>query len=198
MLLIVYSCSFLYNQRLCKYTEIWFMVTVYCVQQNVIYYCAILVCMVTSTIIHVLLKISICLYKSLMVINIKVNQLFWYLTAFQKGIALLSLVQVLKIHMRVFHNSITSKWTVQICYSWFWWVFRGNRISGAHSRFIHYPFPVMKAIKTNSGINGVISNIVSSLQHVCTISILLGEIEYMERQNVYDKPKKKQLSKDVF
>jgi len=53
----------------------------------------------------------------------------------------------------------------------------------------------MKAIKTNSGTNGVISNMVPSLQHVYTVSILLGKTEYVARQNVYDKSEKKQSSK---
>ncbi|CAF4315011.1 unnamed protein product, partial [Rotaria sp. Silwood2] len=65
-------------------------------------------------------------------------------------------------------------------------------VSGAHNRFTHYPCPVMKAIKTNSGTSGVISNMVPSLQHVYTVSFLLGKIEYIARQNVYDKWGKKE------
>ncbi|CAF1359232.1 unnamed protein product [Adineta steineri] len=53
----------------------------------------------------------------------------------------------------------------------------------------------MKAIKTNSGTNGVVSNMVPSLQHVYTVSFLLGKVEYVARQNVYDKSKKKKSSK---
>jgi hypothetical protein len=56
----------------------------------------------------------------------------------------------------------------------------------------------MKAIKTNSGSRGVISNMVPSLQHVYTVSILLGKVEYVARQNVYDKSERKQISKRVF
>ena len=53
----------------------------------------------------------------------------------------------------------------------------------------------MKAIKTNSGSTGVISNMVPSLQHVYTVSILLGKVEYVARQNVYDKSELKQIRK---
>ena len=53
----------------------------------------------------------------------------------------------------------------------------------------------MKAIKTNSGSTGVISNMVPSLQHVYTVSILLGKVEYVARQNVYDKSELKQIGK---
>lgn len=52
----------------------------------------------------------------------------------------------------------------------------------------------MKAIKTNSGSTGVISNMVPSLQHVYTVSLLLGKVEYVPRQNVYDKSERKQIS----
>ena len=53
----------------------------------------------------------------------------------------------------------------------------------------------MKAIKTNSGSTGVISNMVPSLQHVYIVSILLGKVEYVARQNIYDKSEQKQISK---
>jgi hypothetical protein len=56
----------------------------------------------------------------------------------------------------------------------------------------------MKAIKTNSGNSGVISNMVPSLQHVYTVSFLLGKVEYTPRQNVYDKCEKKESSKSRF
>ncbi|CAF1406314.1 unnamed protein product [Rotaria sordida] len=72
--------------------------------------------------------------------------------------------------------------------------YEGNGISGAHNRFTHYPCPIMKAIKTNSGSTGVISNMVPSLQHVYTVSILLGKVEYVARQNVYDKSERKQIN----
>ncbi|UJR34580.1 hypothetical protein I4U23_027356 [Adineta vaga] len=70
--------------------------------------------------------------------------------------------------------------------------YEGNGVSGAHNRFTHYPCPVMKAIKTNSGTSGVVSNMVPSLQHVYTVSFLLDKVEYIPRQNVYDKSEKKQ------
>ncbi|UJR18400.1 hypothetical protein I4U23_005304 [Adineta vaga] len=70
--------------------------------------------------------------------------------------------------------------------------YEANGVSGAHNRFTHYPCPVMKAIKTNSGTSGVISNMVPSLQHIYTTSFLLGKIEYIARQNVYDKYEKKE------
>ncbi|CAF1387240.1 unnamed protein product, partial [Adineta steineri] len=73
--------------------------------------------------------------------------------------------------------------------------YEANGISGAHNRFTHYSCPVMKAIKTNSGTNGVVSNMVPSLQHVYTVSFLLGKVEYVARQNVYDKSQKKKSSK---
>ena len=55
----------------------------------------------------------------------------------------------------------------------------------------------MKAIKINSGSTGAISNMVPSLQHLYTVSILLGKVEYVARQNVYDKSQTKQKSKDI-
>ena len=73
-------------------------------------------------------------------------------------------------------------------------MFRGNGISGAHNRFTHYACPVMKAIKTNAGSTGVTSNMVPSLQHVYEVSMLLGRVEYVARQNIHDKPEKKQIS----
>ncbi|CAF3334323.1 unnamed protein product [Rotaria sp. Silwood2] len=72
--------------------------------------------------------------------------------------------------------------------------YEGKGISGAHNRFTHYPCPIMKAIKTNSGSTGVISNMVPSLQHVYTVSILLGKVEYVARQNVYDKSERKHIN----
>ncbi|CAF3915842.1 unnamed protein product [Rotaria sp. Silwood1] len=69
----------------------------------------------------------------------------------------------------------------------------GNGISGAHNRFTHYPCPITKAIKTNSGSTGVISNMVPSLQHVYTVSVLLGKVEYVARKNVYDKSEPKEI-----
>jgi hypothetical protein len=56
----------------------------------------------------------------------------------------------------------------------------------------------MKAIKTNSGSRGAISNIVPSLQHVYTVSILLGKVEYVAQQNVYDKSERKQIVNEYF
>jgi hypothetical protein len=53
----------------------------------------------------------------------------------------------------------------------------------------------MKPIKVNSGLTGVISNMVPSLQHVYTVSMLLGKVEYLARQNVYDKSERRQTSK---
>ena len=73
-------------------------------------------------------------------------------------------------------------------------MFRGNGISGAHNQFTHYACPVMKAIKTNAGSTGVTSNMVPSLQHVYEVSMLLGKVEYVVRQNICDKPEKKQMS----
>ncbi|CAF1418087.1 unnamed protein product [Adineta steineri] len=73
--------------------------------------------------------------------------------------------------------------------------YEGNGISGAHNRFTHYPCPVMKAIKINSGTKGVVSNMVPSLQHIYSVSFLLGKIEYVVRQNVYDTCEKKISSK---
>lgn len=52
----------------------------------------------------------------------------------------------------------------------------------------------MKAIKTNSGSIGIVSNMIPSLQHVYTVSILLEKVEYVARQNEYDKCEKKQIS----
>ena len=52
----------------------------------------------------------------------------------------------------------------------------------------------MKAIKTNAGSTGVTSNMVPSLQHVYEVSMLLGRVEYVARQNIHDKPEKKQIS----
>ncbi|CAM4841639.1 unnamed protein product, partial [Rotaria magnacalcarata] len=72
--------------------------------------------------------------------------------------------------------------------------YEGTGIIGAHNRFTHYACPVMKAIKTNAGSTGVISNMVPSLQHVYIVSILIGQVEYVARQNVYDKSEKKQMS----
>ena len=51
----------------------------------------------------------------------------------------------------------------------------------------------MKAIKTNSGSTGVISNMVPSLQHICAVSILLGKVEYVAGQNVYDGYERKRI-----
>jgi hypothetical protein len=76
--------------------------------------------------------------------------------------------------------------------------FRGNGVSGAHNRFTHYACPVMKAIKTNSGSTGAVSNMIPSLQHVYIVSMLLGKVEYVPRQNVYDKSGRKQISKQFF
>ncbi|CAF3737244.1 unnamed protein product [Rotaria socialis] len=72
--------------------------------------------------------------------------------------------------------------------------YEGNGISGAHNRFTHYPCPVMKAIKTNAGSAGVTSNMVPSLQHVYAVSMMLGKVEYVARQNVYDKSEKKKTN----
>ena len=74
-------------------------------------------------------------------------------------------------------------------------IFRGNGVSGAHNRFTHYACPVMKAIKTNSGSNGLTSNMVPSLQHVYSVSYLLGKVEYVPRHNVYDQCEEKKSSK---
>ncbi|CAM4840767.1 unnamed protein product [Rotaria magnacalcarata] len=76
--------------------------------------------------------------------------------------------------------------------------YEGTGKSGAYNRFTHYACPVMKAIKTNAGSTGFISNMVPSLQHVYLVSILLGQVEYVARQNVYDKTKKKQMSIRLF
>lgn len=97
--------------------------------------------------------------------------------------------------MRVSLSSITSKGNCILN-----WIhplmldFRGNGISGAHNRFTHYACPIMKAIKTNSGSSGTISNMVPSLQHLYTVSILLGRVEYVARQNKYDKAEIKDTS----
>ncbi|CAF2264892.1 unnamed protein product [Rotaria magnacalcarata] len=69
--------------------------------------------------------------------------------------------------------------------------YESNGVSGAHNRFTHYPCPITKAIKTNSGSTGVISNMVPTLQHIYTVSMLLGKVEYVARQNVYDKGERK-------
>lgn len=76
-------------------------------------------------------------------------------------------------------------------------MFRGNGVSGAHNRFTHYACPVMKAIKTNAGSTGVISNMVPSLQHVYAVSMILGKVEYVARQNVYDKSEKEKISNRI-
>lgn len=70
---------------------------------------------------------------------------------------------------------------------------RGNGISGAHNRFTHYPCPITKAIKPNSGSKNVVSNMVPSLQHIYSVSLLLGKVEYVPRQNIYDKPQEKHI-----
>ena len=49
----------------------------------------------------------------------------------------------------------------------------------------------MKAIKTNSGSTGAISNMVPTLQHVYTVSILIGKVEYVPRKNLNDKPEER-------
>ncbi|CAF0998674.1 unnamed protein product [Rotaria sordida] len=72
--------------------------------------------------------------------------------------------------------------------------YESNGINGAHNRFTHYACPIIKAIKTNAGSTGVISNMVPSLQHVYTVSILIGKVEYVARQNIYDKSEKKQMN----
>ena len=64
---------------------------------------------------------------------------------------------------------------------------RGTGISGTHNRFTHYACPIKQAVKTNSGSRGTISNMVPSLQHVYTVSILLGKVEYVARRNAYDR-----------
>lgn len=56
----------------------------------------------------------------------------------------------------------------------------------------------MKAIKTNAGSNGVISNMVPSLQHVYSVSMLIGKVEYVARENEYDKCERKILSKELY
>jgi hypothetical protein len=56
----------------------------------------------------------------------------------------------------------------------------------------------MKAIKTNSGSRGAVSNMVPSLQHVYTTSALLGKVEYVARKNEYDKAEQKKISKRVL
>lgn len=75
---------------------------------------------------------------------------------------------------------------------------RGNGVSGAHNRFTHYPCPIMKAIETNSGSTGVVSNMVPSLQHVYTVSILIGKVEYVPRKNAYDKSEQRQTCEPFF
>jgi hypothetical protein len=52
------------------------MAIVYCVLQSVIRCCLIWVYMVTNTMIHVLRKMLICLFKCLMVLNTKIDQLY--------------------------------------------------------------------------------------------------------------------------
>ncbi|CAF4221656.1 unnamed protein product, partial [Adineta steineri] len=65
---------------------------------------------------------------------------------------------------------------------------------GGHNRFTHYPCSIQKAIKINCGSTGIISNMIPSLQHVYTVSFLLDKVEYIPRQNIYDKPKIKKKS----
>ena len=74
---------------------------------------------------------------------------------------------------------------------------RGNGISGAHNRFTHYPCPVTKAIKIYSGSNGIISNMVPTLQHLYTVSMLIGKVEYVPRRNRYDNAQEKTNSENI-
>ncbi|CAF4021998.1 unnamed protein product, partial [Adineta steineri] len=72
--------------------------------------------------------------------------------------------------------------------------YKGKGNLGVHNRFTHYPCPTQKAIKINCGSTGIISNMIPSLQHVYTVSFLLDKVEYIPRQNIYDKPEIKKKS----
>lgn len=132
--------------------------------------------------------------------SIKTDRLYRLLTIFRKAAVPRSSVRALGIHMPEFHNSTTSELhvgAIKIHSSGDVLVFRGNGVSGAHNRFTHYPCPIMKAIETNSGSTGAISNMVPSLQHVYTVSILIGTVEYIPRKNAYDKSEQRQ-TRELF
>ena len=107
----------------------------------------------------------LCLFRCLMERNTRTGPLFLHHMLFLKAVALQLMAQVLVSHMPVLQSNIMSKKDIYEKKKKYVKLFRGNGISDAHNRFTHYACPVMKAIKTNSGSIGTISNMIPSLQH---------------------------------